>query len=121
MAPSAPPPDPPRFEVHARQWIDHRKPWLAGGTEYDYRRIIEAHLVPSFADRPVSDLRVEDVERLVGALKERKGTKGQTLSNRRANMVINVLRLVLDPVVRRGWLTENPARQIELLKERSEE
>jgi hypothetical protein len=28
-----------------------------------------------------------------------------------------VLRLILDPVVRRGWLTENPAREIGLLKE----
>lgn len=50
-------------------------------------------------------------------LKERKGTKSRTLSNRRANMVISVLRLILDPVVRRGWLTENPAREIGLLKE----
>ena len=116
----APPPAasaPPKFGDHVRRWIENRKPWLTGGTEYDYRRIIEAHLVPHFGERLVSELTVELVEAFVAALKERKGTKGRKLSNRRTNMILNVLRLTLDPALKRGRLEANPARQVEHLKE----
>jgi integrase len=117
FAPAPPAEGPPTVAAHARRWLDHRKPWLAGGTEYDYRRILEAHVIPSFGDRPVSALTIEDVEGFIATLKERKGTKGRKLSNRRANMVLAVLRLVLDAAVKRGWLDENPARAIQPLKE----
>src|SRR5262249_56362551 len=36
---------------------------------------------------------------------------------RRGNMILNVLRLTLDPALKRGWLGANPARQVEHLKE----
>jgi integrase len=107
----------PSVAEHARTWIDHRRPWLAGGTEYDYRGIIEGHIVPRLGSRLVSELRIEDVQEFIAAIKDATGIRGRKLSNRRANMILNVLRLILDPGVRRGWLEENPARQVEKLKE----
>jgi integrase len=112
----------PRAEIpsvaeHARSWIDHRRPWLAGGTEYDYRRIIESHLITRLGERLVSELTVEDIQEFIATIKEGPGTRGRKLSNRRANMILTVVRLVLDPVVKHGWLEENPARQVENLKE----
>ncbi len=110
--------DPPAaFAEQARRWLDNRRPWLAGGTQYDYERIIEGHLIPYFADRPVSEIRVDDVERLVGLLKQKPGTKAPLLSHRRINMVLQVLRLCLDRAVRDGGLKNNPARVITKLKE----
>jgi integrase len=103
---------PPKVGDHVRRWIENRKPWLASGTEYDYRRIIEAHLVPRFGERLVSELTVELVEAFVAALKERKGTKGRKVSNRRTNMILSVLRLTLDPAVKRGWLESNPRARL---------
>jgi integrase len=107
----------PTFEVHARRWLEGREPWLAGGTRYDYERIIEGHLIPFFSDRRVSELRVDDMERLVKLLKEKPGTKAPLLSHRRINMILQVLRLCLDRAVQHGWLKENPARAIAKLKE----
>ncbi|MBI4611410.1 MAG: site-specific integrase [Candidatus Rokubacteria bacterium] len=118
FAPPSPPADTAAtFADHARRWIETRRPWLAGGTQYDYERIIEGHLIPYFGARSVSEIRVDDVEAFVGALKRKRGTKGPILSNRRINMVLQVLRLCLDPAVRRGLLEENPARAVIKLKE----
>jgi len=108
---------PPTFAEHARSWLEHRRPWLAGGTQYDYERILEVHLIPYFAERPVSAIRLEEVEGLVRILKQRPGTKAPLLSNRRINMILQVLRLCLDRAAQHGWLRENPARAIAKLKE----
>lgn len=111
----------PRFAEHARAWLELRKPWLSRGTAYDRRRIIEAHLVPAWGDRLVSTLTVDDLERLVAALKQKAGVKGSRLSNRRINLVLQSARLCLDGPVRRGWLKENPARGIHDLREERRE
>ncbi len=107
----------PTFADHVRRWIETRRPWLAAGTHYDYRCIIVGHLISHFGDQAVSEIEVEDVEAFVGALKRKNGTKDAGLSNRRVNMILQVLRLCLDPAVRRGWLEENPARAVAKLKE----
>jgi integrase len=111
----------PTFADHARAWLELRKPWLARGTAYDRRRIIEAHLVPAWGDRLVSTLTVDDLERLVAALKQKAGVKGSRLSSRRINLVLQSARLCLDGAVRRGWLKENPARVIRDLREERRE
>jgi len=108
---------PPSFAEHARIWIENRRPWLAGGTQYDYERILEAHLIPHFAKFSVSNIGAEDIERLVGRLKQKPGTKAPLLSHRRINMTLQVLRLCLDRAVQNGWLKNNPARTITKLKE----
>jgi len=110
-------PCPPTFAEHARTWIENRRPWLAGGTQYDYERILEAHLIPHFAKSSVSNIGAEDIERLVGRLKQKPGTKAPLLSHRRINMTLQVLRLCLDRAVQNGWLKNNPARTITKLKE----
>jgi len=108
---------PPTFAGHARTWIENRRPWLAVGTQYDYERILEAHLIPHFAKSSVSNIGAEDIERLVGRLKQKPGTKAPLLSHRRINMTLQVLRLCLDRAVQNGWLKNNPARTIAKLKE----
>jgi integrase len=73
--------------------------------------------VPALGERRVSTLTSEDVASLVTALKRRQGAGGAPLSNRRINMTLQVLRLCLDGAVRRGWLKDNPGRQVETLRE----
>lgn len=41
----------------------------------------------------------------------------QKLSNRRVNIILKVLRQSLDRAVIKGWLSDNPARKIDLLRE----
>jgi integrase len=64
---------------------------------------------------------VDDLERLVAAVKQKAGVKGSPLSNRRINLVLQSGRLCLDGAVRRGWLNENPARAIRDLREERRE
>jgi integrase len=108
---------PAGFAAEARTWLEHRRPWLAGGTQYDYERILEAHLIPHFGDRVISTIHVDDVEQFVGVLKQKSGGKAPSLSHRRINMILQVLRLCLDRSLRHGWLKSNPARAVAKLKE----
>jgi integrase len=118
-------PDPPEtvptFAEYARSWLELRTPWLSRGTAYDRRRIIEAHLVPTWGERLVSAITGDDIERLVSALRQKSGIRGSRLSNRRINLVLQVVRLCLDGVVRRGWSKENPARTLANLREERRE
>jgi len=115
----------PSFDLAAQEWIANKKAWFSPATAYDRTRIIKGKLVPFFRDhatpepqsRLVSTITVDDVERLVNAVKEHKGIRGGKLSNRRANMILDVLRQILDRVVARGWLAGNPARAVSKLRE----
>jgi integrase len=66
---------PAGFAAEARTWLEHRRPWLAGGTQYDYERILEAHLIPHFGDRVISTIHVDDVEQFVGASSKSLGAR----------------------------------------------
>jgi integrase len=115
----------PTFAALAREWLENKKAWFAPATYYDRKRIIEGKLIPFLDDatagstsaRLVSTIQFEDVERLVNAVKGHEGIHGKKLSNRRANIILDVLRQVLDRAVLRGWLTRNPARAVSKLRE----
>jgi hypothetical protein len=47
----------------------------------------------------------------------RRPREPKKLSNRRVNIILKVLRQSLDRAVTKGWLSENPARKIDLLRE----
>jgi integrase len=89
----------------------------AKGLEFDTVVIV----VPTWGQRLVSTITGDDIERLVAALRQKSGIRGSRLSNRRINLVLQVVRLCLDGVVRRGWLEENPARTLENLREERRE
>jgi len=115
----------PTFAALAREWLENKKAWFAPATYYDRKRIIEGKLIPFLDDgtagstsaRLVSMIQLEDVERLVNTVKGHEEIYGRKLSNRRANIILDVLRQVLDRAVLRGWLTRNPARAVSKLRE----
>jgi integrase len=79
----------------------------------------------------VSQILDEDVEAFVAELKRvpvenpqpaeefgaQPARKRRKLSNRRVNIILQVLRQSLDRAVKRGWLETNPAREVERLRE----
>ena len=113
------------FATLAREWLRNKKAWFAAATYYDRHRIIEGKLIPFFGDEAagsasaclVSAITLEDVERLINAVKDHPGNHGAKLSNRRANIILDVLRQILDRAVMRGWLVRNPARMVTKLRE----
>lgn len=118
------PEGPPAFDAWARGWIETRQARLGGGTYYDRTRMIEGAMIPFFGDRPVHEIDSEEVERFVAFLRARpaarkapEGEEQARLSGRRVNMFLQVLRQLLDPVVRKGWLRINPAREVDRLRE----
>jgi integrase len=123
---------PPLYSEYARKWLDDKQVRLASGTAYDWRRILESRLIPTFGGREVSKLDVEAIEGFIGDLKRgdvstapapdttdlrKKPRAPKKLSNRRVNIILKVLRQSLDRAVAKGWLSDNPARKIDLLRE----
>jgi len=123
---------PPLFADYAREWLRSRAGRLEAGTAYDEQRMLEARILPTLGSRRVDTLTVDDVEDLVSALRRgevpglpvtdeqprrRRPRAPVKLSNRRVNMIHKLLRLALDRAVRKGWLTTNPARAVDLLTE----
>ena len=123
---------PPLYAAYVRRWLADKTARLGAGTAYDWRRIVESRLIPVFGERRVSDIDVEAVEGFIASLKRgdaatppapdtrdrRKRPRAPTkLSNRRVNIIVKVLRQSLDRPVSKGWLADNPARKIDLLRE----
>jgi integrase len=123
---------PPLYCEYAKKWLNDKQARLASGTAYDWRRIVESRLIPTFGDRQVSTLDVEAIEGFIADLKRgevstapapdttdlrKKPRAPQKLSNRRVNIILKVLRQSLDRAVTKGWLPDNPARKIDLLRE----
>jgi integrase len=123
---------PPLYRDHVTKWLDDKQARLGAGTAYDWRRIVESRLIPTFGSLPVPEIDVETIEGWIAALKRgtaaappapdsadrrRKPREPRKLSNRRVNIILKVLRQSLDRAVSKGWLPENPARKIELLRE----
>jgi integrase len=131
---TTPPADggPPPFREYVRRWLADKGARVAAGTAYDWGRIVEARLIPAFGEKPVSEISVEAVEGFVAALKRgevlappapegadkrRRPRKPGKVSNRRVNIILQVLRQSLERAVKRGWLADNPARAVDRLRE----
>jgi integrase len=127
---------PPLYRDYVKKWLDDKQARLGAGTAYDWQRIVESRLIPTLGDRQVSEIDVEMIEGLIAALKRgtppappapntrdrrRKPREPKKVSNRRVNIILKVLRQSLDRAVSRGWLPENPARKIDLLREEKPE
>lgn len=131
---ATPAPDgPPRFTDYVRRWLEDKAARISAGTAYDRRRIVEGKLIPAFGERLVSDITEEAVESFIADLKRapiedpeptpgalpvvKSPARKRKLSNRRVNIILQVLRQSLDRAVKRGWLEENPARAVDRLRE----
>jgi len=93
---------------------------LAERTRVDYRWRLSSHLLPYFAERKVSALTVEDVDRYrahkvaecerITRAREQCETKARPLSNESINKTLVLLAAVLESAVEYGYLPANPAR-----------
>jgi len=124
----APPPvaaeaGPPAYGEYVRRWLEDKAARLAPATAYDWRRIVEGKLIPFFGGCRVSEIREEDVDTFIATLKrpglvdDSGGDPAGKISNRRVNIILQVLRQSLDRAVKRGWLSSNPAREVKRLRE----
>jgi integrase len=124
------------YADYVRRWLRDKTARTGAGTAYDWGRIVESRLIPTFGGRLVSTIDVEAVEGFVAALKRgevtlpvaplsgdrrRRPRPPTKLSARRVNIILQVLRQSLDRAVQKGWLSDNPARQVTRLREEKPE
>ena len=115
------------FHVFASRWWAARKGELRPRTRENYEWRLRKHLLPFFADYPVSELdvalveryreeKVLERERIIAAaaagqpLRDKRGQRRMPLSNDTINKTLVTLTQVLDSAVERGFLVSNPAR-----------
>src|SRR4029453_15449174 len=70
-----------------------------------------------FGDRLMSSFTIEDIERLLGGMKQLPGLKGDHPSAARPNKGRALLSRILDRAVKKGWLTSNPCQEVARLRE----
>jgi integrase len=93
------------FRDVAEDWLRHgeRKRGLKRSTLYDYRRVLDAYLLPAFGDAELARLTSAAIERWHSEYRR----------SRTAEKLLMVLRGILNYAVRQGWLVDNPAKAVE--------
>jgi integrase len=94
----------------ASRWLsDHVAARRKAKTLHDYRGWMDRHIVPEIGAMKVSDVRIQDVEKIVRALSDRPTT---------ANRVLAVISSMFTFAIRQHLVRDNPARGIEKNHER---
>jgi integrase len=100
------PPSPgetPTFADFADEWWQLKRREIGEGTQDDYRRRLEVHLLPYFEDTLLDEIRADAVDRYKAA----KLAKG--LAPRTVNMHLVLLSAILESAVERELIDRNPA------------
>jgi integrase len=115
------------FHEFASRWWAARKAELRPNTQLDYEWRLRKHLLPFFADTPISEIDVDAVDRYReekvierervrraeasgNPLRDKRGQRRVPLSNESINKTLVMLANILDSAVERGGLETNPAR-----------
>jgi integrase len=85
------------------------------GASYDRKLMVLGKIIPFFGERLASSIKTEDVKKFVKHMRDHPHND-KVLGHRRINMVMVVLRLMLDQAVENGWLATNPARAVKNLR-----
>ena len=94
----------------AESWLsDHVEARRKAKTLHDYRGWVARHIVPEIGSMKVSDVQVQDVEKIVRDLSNHPTT---------ANRVLAVISSMFTFAIRRHLVRDNPARGIEKNQER---
>lgn len=94
------------FEAAAEAWWERKKDTLRESTRIQYRSALDAHLLPTFATRPVVAIKPSHVQAFRTTMARR--AKGQnTIKN-----VVGVLRMVMGELVYDGAIPSNPVESL---------
>lgn len=90
------------FKEYTLSWFDlYSKPNVETATATTYRRQLTLYLIPTFGERDIEDLTVDDMQRLFNGMSGTKATKDKTRM---------VLSMILDNAVEDGLITKNPVK-----------
>ena len=96
------------FGEYAQGWWEAMSSGMSSSQKRDYTSILNYHLLPYFADVPLSDFNKVFIKKYVAHLKGQKNRFDQTLSSKRIMNVMIPLRVIVkDAIAQYGW-TEFP-------------
>ena len=99
----------PLFRGFATKWLEGRKRRLKLSSFRDYQSIFEKYLLPTFGDKRLGRITVDDIEDFVLEL------TNDDLSNKRANNILTPLKTLLKHAYRKRCMSTNLVEFIEML------
>jgi len=68
----------------ARAWLEERTPHLTKPVQYDYKLLLDSHVLGhGIARQPIAKVNDADIARVIKDISEREGRRGKPLSPRR--------------------------------------
>ena len=102
----------------AERWIEERAPHLTPQVAYNYRVLINAHLLAHrIALQPLTEINDGDVARLVNELRKPAAAATKSLSPNRVNDLLKRLRSIFRTARRRKLIGDDPMEYVERLRE----
>lgn len=113
--------DTPLFSIFANQWFDQLSVTWRRTYQVTNRQILDLHLFPAFGEKKVGDITKDDILNFRSVLAKVPGRKRNvTLSSRRINAVMLVLRQIIDEAADRFKFTTPWARIKPLKNQKSD-
>ncbi len=111
----------PLFSIFANQWFDQLSVAWRRTYQETNRQILDLHLFPAFGDKKVGEITKDDILNFRSVLAKVPGRKKNvTLSSRRINAVMLVLRQIIDEAADRCKFTTPWARIKPLKNQKSD-
>ena len=101
----------PLFSKFATQWIEESRAGWKASTVAQYQQVLKSQLLPAFQDQRVSTITESRIRQLLTQLQD------ASLSARRTNLALLVLKMILRTAVRRRLLRDDPTEHVRGLRE----
>ena len=110
----------PSFRDFSEIWFKESEPRWRKRYHASVRDVLDKHLLPRFADKPVGDITRADILGFRADFARRKGRHGGTVSARRINKVISIFSSMLNEACDRQGIP-SPARGVKPLRQKRSE
>jgi integrase len=103
------------FEQYGRTWVAENFLEWKPSVRIEFKGTLEKHLIPRFKSRDVTTITDSEIKQFRNELAKLTGRKGKTLSHKRINNILVVLRLIVTDACTRAGV-RNPFATIRRLK-----
>lgn len=91
------------------KWFEHAALGLSPKVAFEYRRLLDRHIIPKWGSTSLRRLRTSDLDAWYGQLRKSGSAVRGPLAPNSVIRVHGVLRRLLNQGVKWGWLSVNPA------------
>jgi integrase len=103
------------FEEYANRWYDINKVSWKPSTRMCFRSILDRHIIPAFKGKALADIKKWTLKAFRTDLARLENQKGQKISNRSINSIMQILQMVMNEAADEHDL-DNPFSNLKRLK-----